>query len=481
MRLRPRLRGLRARLVAASALVAMLSVGAAVWAAAASASRSLVDSYERQVVRSTVDQVSAVAPTLTYPPDQESLDRAAGAVGPDAVVTFRDRRSAAEARTALVTDALRGAVRTGDGVVTQRVRVPEGAWLVVGVPVLATAPDGSARPSGVEVFVVQDLAEVQDQLDRMTRTVVATTAVTLPVAVLLALAAAGTVLRPVRRLRDTATRIAAGDLQARSEPRGADELADLTRTVNGMADAVQDSVTRLQRLQTDARRFAADVSHELRTPLSTLSAVVEVLDDAVDDLDEDARESARLAVAETARLVRLVEDLMEVARFDAGTARLQLDRLDVVEAVRRTLHARGWLGEVDLRVPAPDAQVWAVLDGRRLDVIVANLVGNALTHGARPVLVEVRSEADDVVVVVRDSGPGLSADALEHAFDRFSKGDPARSRGDGTGARPTPGSGLGLSLAWESAVLHGGVLTGDNDPEAGARFTLRLPRAGAGS
>ncbi|WP_214408055.1 HAMP domain-containing sensor histidine kinase, partial [Pseudonocardia lacus] len=277
------------------------------------------------------------------------------------------------------------------------------------------------------------------------------------------------VLRPVRELRDTARRLAAGDLAARTPPRGADELAELTATVNAMAESVQASMAQMRRMRADARRFAADASHELRTPLSTLTAVVEVLAAATAEVpDADARESAQLAIAETHRLVGLVEDLMEVSRLDAGTARLHVEDVDLAGAVRDCLRARGWLDRVE--VLAPEGLELRV-DRRRLDVVLANLVGNALEHGGPPVRVLVSVRGDEVRVEVVDGGPGVPAHRRSRVFDRFAKGDPARTR--------APGSGLGLAIARENARLHGGDITVEEPTTAdgrGARFVLRLPR-----
>ena len=324
---------------------------------------------------------------------------------------------------------------------------------------------GERTPSGIEVYSAHDLTNVEEQITELTRSAAGTAALVLPLAVVLALVAAGSVLRPVRELRDTAHRLAAGDLAARSAPQGADELAELTATINEMAESVQTSMAAMQRMQADARRFAADVSHELRTPLSTLTAVVEVLATTADRMEADARESAYLAIDETHRLVRLVEDLMEVSRFDAGTAHLRVEEVDVAGAVRDCLRARGWLDQVELDAPGA---LSLRLDRRRLDVVVANLVGNALRHGEPPVRVHVSASRDQVRIAVTDSGPGLPEHVLPHVFARFYKADTARAR--------TPGSGLGLAIALENARLHGGDLTAENAAGGGARFVLRLPR-----
>ncbi|MCO1656060.1 sensor histidine kinase [Pseudonocardia humida] len=461
--------GLRARLLVAFVLVTVLGAAAAAWSSAGSAGRALVAAAERGVAEAVTGRIGAVAAELTHPPDQDALDRLRAAVGPGALATYGDLRSAAGTGTDLVTDALRSAVRTGDRLVTQRVAARDGVWLLVGTPIAVTAPDGARTPSGIEVYVARDLADVERQVDGLTAGAAGTAALALPPAVLLALAAARGVLRPVRELRDTARRLAAGDLGARTPPRGADELTELTATVNEMAGSLQASMAALQRMRADARRFAADVSHELRTPLSTLTAVVEVLAAATADVaDADARESAQLAIAETQRLVELVEDLMEVSRLDAGTASLHLEDVDAAAAVRDCLRARGWLDRVELL--APDG-VGLRVDRRRLDVVVANLVGNALQHGGPPVRVLVGALDDRVRIEVVDGGPGVPQHVRAHVFDRFAKGDPARTR--------TPGSGLGLAIARENARLHGGDIA-VADPTAaggeGARFVLLLPR-----
>jgi two-component system sensor histidine kinase MtrB len=458
-------RGLRARLVVAFVLVTVLGAAAAAWSSAGSASSALVTSTQQRLTETIAGQIGAITPQLTYPPDQVALDRLRAAVGAETLVTYQNLRSSDGAAAGLVTDALRTAVRTQNRLVTQRINAHGRPWLLVGTPITITAPNGARTPSGIEVYSVRDLSGVEQQIGGLARSAAGTAALALPLAVMLALLAAGSVLRPVRELRDTARRLAAGDLDARSPPQGADELAELTVTINEMAESVQASMAAMQRMQADARRFAADVSHELRTPLSTLTAVVEVLATTTDGMEADARESAQMAITETHRLVRLVEDLMEVSRFDAGTAHLRVEEVDAARAVRDCLRARGWLDRVEL--VAPD-EILLRLDRRRLDVIVANLVGNALRHGEPPVRVHVSASWEQVRIEVTDSGPGLPEHVLPHVFDRFYKADAARTR--------TPGSGLGLAIALENARLHDGDLTAGDADGGGARFVLCLPR-----
>ncbi len=272
-------------------------------------------------------------------------------------------------------------------------------------------------------------------------------------------------LRPVQRLGEAARRLGEGQLDTRLQVSGTDELADLSRTFNRTAEALQKRVEELSAREASSRRFVADMSHELRTPLTAITAVTEVLEDEADSLDPMIAPAVQLVVSETRRLNDLVENLMEVTRFDAGTARLVLDDVDVADQVTACIDARAWLDAVEL-----DAErgIMARLDPRRLDVILANLIGNALKHGGSPVRVSVRTEDDSLRIDVRDHGPGIPEDVLPHVFDRFYKASASRPRSEG--------SGLGLSIAMENARIHGGRLTAANSPDGGAVFTLRLPR-----
>ncbi len=283
----------------------------------------------------------------------------------------------------------------------------------------------------------------------------------------LAFAAARRVLGPVRRLARAAQQMSGGDLSVRVEPAGRDELAQLVTTFNTMASALQDKVGELEVMEARARRFAGDVSHELRTPLTAMTAVADILgDDTAAPVDGTA--AARLVAQEIRHLNRLVEDLIEISRFDAGSAQLIAEDTDVAAAVQECLRARNWADAC----PEVPAGLTVRLDRRRFDVIVANLVGNALRHGAPPVTVRASIQAgqaggSELVLEVHDHGPGLPAGAIGHVFDRFYKADSARARSEG--------SGLGLAIAQENARLHGGRIDAANDPGGGAVFTVRLP------
>ncbi|HEY2267346.1 MAG TPA: HAMP domain-containing sensor histidine kinase [Streptosporangiaceae bacterium] len=282
-----------------------------------------------------------------------------------------------------------------------------------------------------------------------------------------AIAASRRVLLPVRRLARATQRMSGGDLSVRIQPRGRDELAQLVASFNGMAGALEDKVGELEQMEARARRFAGDVSHELRTPLTAMTAVTDILYEHP-GLAGDAATAARLVHQEVLHLNRLVEDLIEISRFDAGTAQLVTEDTGVATSIGQCLRARGW---TDVSADVPDGLA-VPLDRRRFDIILANLVGNALRHGARPVTVTAGIQSDGygatrLTVDVRDHGDGLPPASIAHLFDRFYKADTARARSEG--------SGLGLAIAWENARLHGGRIDAGNHPGGGALFTVSLP------
>ncbi|MUL43202.1 HAMP domain-containing histidine kinase [Streptomonospora sp. PA3] len=477
--------GLRGRLIVTVVFAAALGATAAAWAGVQQSTASLFEAHRRYHTEDLAGRITQAAPSAQYPPGRGSLDRLRIAAGEHSLVRYGDAASGdgvfasgAQVVPAELRQAMNAQADSEDPrVLTQRVRIDGRPWLLIGAPVMITAPDGTQAPSGIEVYAARDLTDVEEQVDGLVRGAATTTLAVLPLAVLLALLASQGVLRPVARLRETAQRLAQGDLAARTEPAGVDELARLTRTVNDMAASLQDSMESMARMEEDSRRFAADVSHELRTPLTTLTATVEVLHDILPRAnstrsadEEEARESAQLAVIETRRLVELVEDILDIARIDAGTAQPRWEETDLFEVISTCVRTRGWSDDVVITGPAAGPGGPTVMaDRRRIDVTMANLIGNALTHGGAPVRVVITATSEGASVQVIDSGPGMPDDVLPHVFSRFYKADAARAR--------TPGSGLGLAIARENALLHGGEITAANHPGGGAVFTLRLPRA----
>jgi signal transduction histidine kinase len=268
-------------------------------------------------------------------------------------------------------------------------------------------------------------------------------------------------LRPVARASEAAHSLAEGLLETRLPVEGRDEFGSWAQAFNEMASALETKISALSAAQARERRFTADVAHELRTPLTALVGEASLLRGHLDRMPDQSRRPAELLIEDVGRLRRLVEDLMEISRLDAGAEAVRPEAVDLAAAVAGVMHARGWDGRVRL-----DAEKTIVAtDPRRLERIVANLVGNALEHGGNEAAVRVGRDGEHAFVEVADQGPGIQSEHLPHLFERFYKADPAR-----TG----PGSGLGLAIAQENARLLGGEIEVWSEPGKGTRFTLRL-------
>jgi two-component system sensor histidine kinase MtrB len=332
---------------------------------------------------------------------------------------------------------------------------------------------GAKVGDGPSVFLFFPLSEEVGEVELLRNVLAGTGSSLVLLSALVGLLATRRVLRPLRRARLAAHRMEVGLLSTRLPEEGADEFTDLARAFNRMADALQRTVADLRTLEASHRRFVSDVSHELRTPLTALNTAADVLEANVDGLNDAGRRAARLLVVESRRLASMVEDLMEISRFDAKAAAMVWELVDLGRLVRGALELRGWTDRVDVDAGDGEASpvpVTTYADPRRLDAVVGNLVGNALEHGGPPVRVTVSAGPSEVLLAVSDGGPGIPPEHLDHVFDRFYKADPSRSRAKGGG------SGLGLAIARENARLHGGDITVSSEPGRGTTFTCRLPR-----
>ncbi|GHH55339.1 ATP-binding protein [Lentzea cavernae] len=454
---------LRLRLLLAFTLLTIVTAAAVAGAGYVRARDAIVQRAQDNAVIETTNRVEQLYPLPARAVDAATLERIAARTSgrEGSARAYGNGLSAGGMDPSVITAELRSLVSSGR-VGWQRVSYAGAVWLVVGMQVRVT----SGGPSGIEVYVLRPFTSEIEFVDELARNAWLIGGAVLVLALGLGFLAARGVLRPVRELQLAAWKLGQGELSARVPVRGRDELASVASTFNSTATALEHHVGELRRMESDARRFVADVSHELRTPLAAMTAVTDVLDAETASLPGVAGQAARLVNRETLNLTRLVNDLIEVTRFDSGTAALALDDVDVADVVRTCLRMRGFS---EVSASLPDG-VRARLDPRRLDVIVANLVGNALRHGSPPVSLVLSVSESSLVIEVADSGPGLSDEVLPHVFARFYKADSARGRSEG--------SGLGLAIAWENARLHGGTLVAANRPGGGALFTLRLPLGG---
>ncbi|MFI1959966.1 sensor histidine kinase [Streptomyces althioticus] len=472
------LRGLRSRLLVSFVLVAMASSLGTGALAFREARTGVLQQSQDSVINRFRASVEAVAPSVPQAPGASDLQWAVNQIihanrlsGWRVMAASGDRRAYAPTpRFTRPSPEMLRSVRTRRAAVFQRVNVDGSPRLLVGMPMTYTADGGETRLSGVVMYLEVAQTAEEGYVEAMVSGIERATLVALCLAVVLALLAASGVLRPVRALRGATRKMAAGRLDVRLEVTGSDELADLSRSFNETAAELERTVAELRRLEARGRRFVADVSHELRTPLAAMTAVTDVLDQRVEG---ETGEALRLVSEGTQRLSVLVEDLMEISRFDAGAARLNRDDIDLAESVRRTVASRWRPEEVELRLPAP-GELRARVDPRRLDVVTANLVGNALRHGEPPVRVTLEARNGLAVLEVTDNGPGVAEEVLPHIFERFYKASTSRAR-SGNGGGDGDSSGLGLAITAENVRLHGGRIHAANRPGGGAVFTVELP------
>ena len=281
------------------------------------------------------------------------------------------------------------------------------------------------------------------------------------------------VVTPVRLARRVAERIASGRLEERMHVRGDDDIARLATSFNQMATSLQKQIRQLEELSRLQRQFVSDVSHELRTPLTTVRMAGDVLHDARTRFDPSTARAAELLQNELDRFELLLSDLLEISRFDAGAAALELEDVDLLMVAERVVLSTRALAErrgISVLVQPGVRPCLAEADPRRVERIVRNLVTNAIDYAdSADVVVLLAGDEHAAALAVRDHGVGLRPEETTLVFNRFWRADPARARTSG-------GTGLGLSISLEDARLHGGWLQAWGSPGRGAQFRLTLPR-----
>lgn len=345
----------------------------------------------------------------------------------------------------------------GDGTAARmRYEVGGEPELAVGIPL----PERSAS-----YYEIVSLAELESTLESLAISLFGASLVTTLAGAALGYWTSRRTLRPLANVGTAAEAIAGGRLDTRLEGADDPDLEVLVSSFNHMAQALE------ERIERDGR-FASDVSHELRSPLMTLAASIEVLATRRDEMpDASARSAVDLMQGDVARFQQLVDDLLEISRFDAGVARLSLDEVQVAELVGQAVEATSDRPiPVDVDPGAADLVVRA--DKRRLVRVIANLLDNAEKYAGGATSVAVAALDGHVRIAVEDAGPGVPAEEHGLVFERF-------SRGGGAGRRSSAGEGvgLGLSLVAEHVRLHGGRswVEDRDDGGPGARFVIELP------
>jgi two-component system, OmpR family, sensor histidine kinase MtrB len=343
--------------------------------------------------------------------------------------------------------------------------------LIVGAPL--TVP--TVGP--YELYYLFNLVQEQETLDLVSNAVVGAGIILVILVAVVALLVTRQVVVPVREAARIARRFSSGKLNERMQVKKEDDLAQLATSFNEMAQNLATQIRQLEELSLVQQRFVSDVSHELRTPLTTIRMAADVMYEDRGTFDPSSARSVELLQQQLDRFESLLVDLLEISRFDAGVAVLDIERTDLIPMVERVVHSTVPLAQrnnLKVRFAAFERPAFVECDPRRIDRVLRNLVDNAIEHANETsVVIELAGDHDAIAITVRDFGVGLMPGEASLVFSRFWRADKAR-------ARTTGGTGLGLAIALEDVRLHGGWLEASGEPGIGACFRLTLPRIAGG-
>ncbi|MFF9676558.1 ATP-binding protein [Streptomyces eurythermus] len=373
-------------------------------------------------------------------------------------------------------DSLTGAQKTALGTVPR-----DGAAHTVRIPGLGDyRVKYMASQSGTDAFYVAlPTKDTDDNINTLILVEVCVTAAGLVAAAIAGYVLVGVATRPLRRVAATATRVSelplhTGEVnlservpEAECDPHT--EVGRVGAALNRMLDHVHGALHARQRSETRVRQFVADASHELRTPLASIRGYAELTRRGHEEIGPDTRHALGRIESEAGRMTLLVEDLLLLARLDAGRP-LQWEHTDLVPLVVDTVSDSRAAGpDHTWRLDLPDVPAPVSADPARIQQVLVNLLGNARKHTppGTTVTARVRRHGPWTCVDVEDDGPGIPARLLPHVFERFARGDSARTRATGS-------TGLGLAIVQAVAGAHGGTVTVDSVPGRTV-FTLYLP------
>jgi signal transduction histidine kinase len=316
--------------------------------------------------------------------------------------------------------------------------------------------DAEADDDGV-VYVAGETGDIEDSVVELRNTLAATVPAVVVLLIVVVWIVVGRTLRPVDEIRSRVAAIGMAELDRRVPvPDTGDEIARLAETMNNM-------LARLQHAVVQQQRFVADASHELRTPLTRMRTELEV--DERNPERADAAATRRSQLDEIAGLQRLIEDLLTLARSDAGAIETRRDPVDLDDIVLEEARSATWSGSSFDVGQVSAAQVRG--DAEALRRVVRNLFDNARQHAKTRVTIGLAERDGSAVLTVDDDGPGVPPERRDDIFDRFARLDESRTGGTHAG--------LGLAIVADIVTRHGGRVAVDGAPSGGARFVVTLP------
>jgi two-component system, OmpR family, sensor histidine kinase MtrB len=455
-----RQRSLRLRLLVTFGLGALLLSGLFAALTYEGVHHILVNDLQQTDLHESYENAALVRSTLyTSPPELARLLNSIERATNSSVLVQTDEEWLSRSHGAQTFDVpkdLSEAVLRGNA--ADQIQVVRGKVIfVVGVPIPAVE---------TQFFEVFNFASLEHTLRLLMLVLGAGALITTLIGVAGGLWVTRRTVQPLEKVSLAAAAIADGNLSTRLQVTRADrEVQQLTDSFNEMVSQLVD------RLERDAR-FASDVSHELRSPLTTLATTASVLQQHRFELSNAGQESLDLLTADLTIFQSLVEDLLEMARSDAGAVPLSIETIAAVELVRQSVRSaarRHGLNEPPIEVAAAVDDPLISVDRRRFERVITNLIDNAHNYAGDATAVRLDYEAGQFAINVDDAGSGVALEERQVVFERFFRGRAAHDRGIARG------TGLGLALVRDHVQAFGGSIHVLESPEGGARFQILLP------
>ncbi len=335
----------------------------------------------------------------------------------------------------------------------------------------------SGKTAKYIVYIKDNKSDVQSLTQSILQIISEALLVGLLISVLLSLLLAKTMVTPIQSLTKAAERVAAGNFSQKLSSDAQDEIGVLTRTFNGMASQLEKTLDDLKKSEAMRREFVANVSHELRTPITSIRSYAETLQDSHGMSNETQAEFLSVIVNESDRMTKIVQDLLTLSRFDAGSIEFSFRRFSILKSITDVFNAmqleaqkRHHRFTMNLKTDLPEITG----DPARIEQVLINMVSNAIkyTRDGGTITISAGRKDDAVWVSVRDNGIGIPEEDVPKVFDRFYRVDKARSRESG-------GTGLGLSIASEIVARHNGKISLSSRLGKGTIITISLPVEGA--
>ena len=420
----------------------------------------LIDNQQQSDLHESYENAALIRSTLyTSPPELAKLLNSIQSATASNVLVRTHRQwlsKSSNAATADVSPAVINSVNAGRAT-EQSLDFNNQIIFVVGIPVPAVE---------TQVYEVFQLNKLEHTLEVLLQYMGAGAILTTLIGMSGGLWVTRRAVRPLVEVSEAAALIAQGELSTRLVVTRADEeVQQLTESFNLMVSQL------VERLERDAR-FASDVSHELRSPLTTLATTASVLQQHRDELSSAGQESLNLLLADLAIFQNLVEDLLEMARSDAGAVPLTIETVKSVELVRQSVRSaarRHGLDEPPVEVSEATGDPLVQVDRRRFERVITNLIDNAHRYANGAVAVRLTIEEGQLAVNIDDNGAGVPPEEREQVFERFFRGRAAHDRGIARG------TGLGLALSRDHVLAICGMLRVMQSPEGGARFQILMP------